>query len=89
MGPSPKPSKPVKANTTPIPAAELAVRGRTNHTNNNAATEQAKLVPWPTVSIVDTIAIRALKISVADKSAYVLRRTLFADNALARGALDA
>ena len=71
-----------------MPAAELAVRGKTNQTSSKAAIEQTKLVPWPTLSIVDTMAIRALKINVAERSAYVLRRTLFADNALAWGALD-
>ena len=36
MGPSAKPSKPVMANTTPRPLAELAVRGSTSHMSAKA-----------------------------------------------------
>ncbi len=60
VGPRPRPSSPVIPNTTPRPAAELAVRGSTNQISSNAPPRLSRLVIGPMFRKTDTVAVSAL-----------------------------
>jgi len=58
----------VMANTTPMPAAEFAVRGNTSQINPSAPNEHTRETIWLTCSIIEIPAVSALNKSVNDKS---------------------
>ena len=68
MEPSPRPSKPVMAKRTPIPALELAVRGRTNMPITMAPITDTRYIQLGRARDMEITAIRALKPRVADSS---------------------
>ena len=72
-----KPNIPVIKNTTPMPAALLAVLGKTNMPKTIAPIIVNRGIMPPMPKLIEKRAVNALKPSVADSSKYVFFKTLF------------
>ena len=77
IGPNPNPSIPVMRKTIPIPADELAKRGRTNMAITIPPITDIMYVIGGIFMNIESAAVRPLNNNVRDKSIYVLRNTLF------------